>query len=197
MDVFQQILPILTFIGGLVGAGVLDRRRDLRQARLSAAAADKAAEREDGRYAREFERETLLELEQLLLRLGRVTAELNYDVNAWVLAGHDLEDHQVSAELSEQERQLNGELHMLLGRVRRDDIRQAVLHMRTLLAIAARPDEADYESMMLSFEQASVAGELTQLMIGDRLRELIYGEGTPRPLPSGNKAAECTSRRRS
>lgn len=184
MDVFERLIPVLTFIAGLVGAGVLEWRRDRRQATLARAAADRAAAKEDARYAREFERDTLLAVEDALNDLGRVSAELNYEVCSWVLDDKPLAGFAPSDALSEQERLANLELNRLRGRLRREELHEALRCVRSMFAVAAHPHPDDeIHDLMLVWQQADVAGVIAQELLSERLRELIYGDaGPPRQL---------------
>ena len=179
VDWIAALVPVLSFAAGAAAQLGGEALRDRRQTAREESAAARARAREDERAARDFERETLLALQDAVQRYARLVGRAHHaahehirgaggsprtlvlpdDVDAGLLAA--------TAEVDRlQSRVASAEVAGWLSRMRKDALEA------TMIGIGAHRDLAHADEHMNAFSE-----ELEELnrVIGERLRALIYG----------------------
>lgn len=166
--------PVVTLVLGAAGGYLADALRDSRAAAREAVAIDRARQRE--RDA--FQRETLIELQDWLAKLGRATGAIHH---------HDQMEHHrtqmwartpVGEEWNLGYREAQVNVNRLRVRVLDDDVRRVVREFSSasvdliLRKVAGLTNDEARTRATHAFDRATSLNEPMQELIGDRLSEL-------------------------
>ncbi len=170
---------LLTIAGGVVREQYTSRRdREARTADRELAREGRAAERDVARVA--FQRETLLELQDAILRLMRNTALLHINHRTVYRENHTYAREKDPPELSDENREANAAVNRLRQRVLDDSVRQDVRVVQELCTQIIMPiqltGESDDEAARRADEQNTrLAHEYDDLAnhLGEVLRALL------------------------
>lgn len=179
VDWLLALVPVLSFAAGaaaqLGGEALRDRRLTAREE----AAAARAQARDDQQAAREFERETLLELQDAAKRWARMIGRAQHAAHVHVRRdGGTAQSLELPPEVDEGLLATGVEVDRLGSRVASAEVAERLSWARknalevTLFDIGGR-DLAHADEHMSAF-----ATELEELnrAIGARLREVVYGQ---------------------
>jgi hypothetical protein len=186
------ISPTTTLLGGLGGywlAGRNDEARDRRAAaRESSSRRGALTERlEEERHT--FQRDVLLELQDELLRLIRVTTLINFQDQKTLTELGEL--YQLPAELGDESRLVTGSVQRLRMRVLDPGLRQAAgdfvgLCSRDAVAVARMPKETALAELSRQYAQLATTYVALNELLGEHLRrELDRRVPTEGPVPEG------------
>jgi hypothetical protein len=163
-------LPLVTFGLGFAGSLAIEERRDRRLATREADArtAERAVTREERRD--EFQRDTLLMLQDVIGDLARVTTRVHLNDCRQRSEGAQWRNARVGAELNEESRLTNIALSKLRERVIDDELRGLVstFHNATTVVLIS-PSE---QEAVCAFNTMSDGAEQAQKRLGELLRAL-------------------------
>lgn len=172
----SSLVPVGTFIGGLIGAGVLDHRRDRRQERREERTWRREVLAADRRLASDFERETLLAVQAGVQSLGRVAAQNYLAAVHWDHSGKPPQDFRNDGELDVRQLEESAHLKQLTERVADSDVRVLLHRLRTQLVAATHYGiGAGRVEIDVAFDDARETRDELERAVGNRLRSLIFG----------------------
>lgn len=172
----SSLVPVGTFIGGVMGAGVLEHRRDRRQERREERAWRREVLAADRRLASDFERETLLAVQAGVQSLGRVAAQNYLAAVHWDHSGKPPQEFRNDGELDVQQLEESARLKQLTERVADSDVRVLLHRLRTQLVAATHYGiGAGRVEIDAAFEDAREIRDELERAVGNRLRSLILG----------------------
>jgi hypothetical protein len=177
--------PVVTLLLGAVGGYLADALRDKRATRREAAAAERADRREWATAQRQrdvardaFQRETLIELQDWLGKLGRATgASMHHDEMEFRSSGQ-WGRSLLGEEWNRAHHEALVNVNRLRVRVLDDDVRQVVQEFSSVcvdVLLGSPADMSDDEGRMRAMHAMDRVTALTPGMhelIGERLRQL-------------------------
>lgn len=178
MELAGDLVPLLTFALGAILAELGSLLRDRRLADREGRAFRRQLERDERTAARDFERETLLALQDAVQRFSRMVGRAHFDAEVQVRRdGVSPADLRFPDDVDQGLLETGTELSRLTARVQSADVAGWIGRMRkdadeaTSIGIGGR-DLAHAREHMDAF-----ADEIAEVhkAIGDRLRTLIYG----------------------
>lgn len=178
MELAGDLVPLLTFALGAIMAELGSWLRDKRLADREGRAFRRQLERDERTAARDFERETLLALQDAVQRFSRMVGRAHFSAEVQVRRdGVSPADLQVPEDVDQGLMETGTELSRLTARVHSAEVAGWISRMRknadeaTSIGIGGR-DLAHAQEHMEAF-----ADEVAEVhkAIGDRLRTLIYG----------------------
>lgn len=186
---FATLLPVGTFIAGLIGAGVLEHRRDRRQERRQERAWQREVAAADRRLASEFERETLLAVQTSIQDLGRVASQNYLAALHWHSSGKPAKEFRHDEDLDRRELEELARMKQITERVADADIRVLLHRLRTQLVAATMYGVTDTGRAEIdaAFADAQEARDELEQAIGNRLRALVYGTPPVLDRPPGQQ----------
>lgn len=182
-----SLLPVGTFIGGLIGAGVLEHRRDRRQERREERAWRREVLAADRRQANDFERETLLGLQAAVQSLGRVSAQNYLAAVRWDEDGKPANEFRHDDDLDRRQLEELAKVKQLGERAADPDVRVLLHRLRTRLTAATMlgVPGIDRPQIDAAFDEAREVRNALEQAVGNRLRALVYGLPPVPDLPDG------------
>ena len=177
VELLERLLPVVTFALGLVGSLVLESKRDARLAAREERAHERERRRAADDFARTFERDTLLELQDAVIDHARVVGLLHSGHVHHDRAGRDplehMDDDALSLELLDTGRRWN----KLEARLGSDALREELAGVKASLTTSTMYGLPGFD--MATCKEAMYAGTdgLVDALehMGRRLRELTYG----------------------
>ena len=168
----NYVLPVVSAFLGFAFSSILDWGRDARTYKREKAAREAA--RRDAILERrnEFQRETLLSLQEAVLRLMQTSAKLH------LLYLDNLKTHgtgyatDAPAELAKDNQDANGLTAMLSSRVRDEEVRTLLQTLKNYLNAAVSPSNRSIEVSRAAWTQVTQNAVALNLRIGDALRSL-------------------------
>ncbi|HSW94972.1 MAG TPA: hypothetical protein VLI88_02310 [Patescibacteria group bacterium] len=164
-------LPLLTLILGYVGSLLTESRRDARLAQREEKARTDARALASADRRDEFQRKTLLELQEALMVVARITAEMHSEDRRGFKATGQWTGGLHSEGLDQRGQAANGVLSTIAVRVLDDRLRATVDEFHkaaTHAAVIARTREEAVEAMSVMTNSMVRANE----RIGELLRSL-------------------------
>jgi hypothetical protein len=164
---FEVWFPVSTFIAGFAGSLLTEALRDKRLATREREARE--AERELIRTQRrdDFQRETLLPLQEALQDLGRATMVLHIEDSQKYRETGDWGRSQLSPEWNETNPQAQGGVQVLKVRVLDDDLRRLIQEMTeasTNVLLVKSEAEAELHMREMTLQNVDVQERLGELL---------------------------------
>lgn len=163
-------LPIATLVGGYAGALTTESFRDARQRRREIEAREADRVREVDSLHQQFQRETLLELQQAMADMARATGAIHHqDVVAYRNAGgtNPFTRQQVPGDLNQRSFEAMQKTMLLMARVDHEGLRANIKSLRELVTkVLLAQSESEANGLMVE------AMDL-QVRINDQIGELL------------------------
>lgn len=180
---WTAVVPVLSFAAGamaqLGGEALRDRRLVAREERAAA----RVQAREDQQAARDFERETLLELQEAVHGYARCVGRAHHEAHLHIRRdGGNPRSVVLSDGLDEELRLTGVDLDRLRARVASAEVAGWLGRMKkdALEAVSIGIGDRDLAHADEHMEAFATEVEDVHRAIGDRLRELIYGSAVLR-----------------
>jgi hypothetical protein len=172
---FESWFPVVTLLVGFLASSAIEWFRDRRTLKREREARESMRREKRADRRGDFQRETLLALQDSLLELGRSNGEIYHlDLIAYHRTGEFVRQ-RISEELNERNRLANGRTSVLTSRVRDVAVREM---------IQTFSDYANVETMSRDLDEAREAANLGIRLfvkinerIGELLRKLDDDEG--------------------